>query len=113
MSSGKPVKSETSRTARPAPASAFRVPPVDTSSIPKPARPRAKSIRPVLSETEIKARAARRRPSGMVDTLENGSMRSTNEGEDTNIHQDGQKKDFRQEPAHTVWRANRGCPGGT
>ena len=56
MISGKPVSSETSRTAMPASAIAFAVPPVETSSMPKPASARAKSIRPVLSETDSSAR---------------------------------------------------------
>ncbi len=65
----KPVSSETSRTFSPASAMAFAVPPVDTSSTPWPARARAKSISPDLSETESRPRDAaqlvchgRRRP---------------------------------------------------
>jgi hypothetical protein len=42
------------------------VPPVDTSSTPKPARPRAKPARLVLSETESNARAGRRRSAGIA-----------------------------------------------
>ena len=41
------------------------VPPVDMSSILKPARPLANLARPVLSETEISARAGRRRSVGI------------------------------------------------
>ncbi len=56
MISGKPVSSETSRTAMPASAIAFAVPPVETSSMPKAVSARAKSTRPVLSETDSSAR---------------------------------------------------------
>src|SRR5262249_2067883 len=65
--SGKPVSSETSRTGRPASASALRVPPVETSSIPSPASARANSTTPDLSETEMRARETRRRRSVMMD----------------------------------------------
>src|SRR6202048_205687 len=58
--SGKSVSSETSLTFRPAAAIALAVPPVDTSSMPWPARARANSISPVLSETDNKARITRR-----------------------------------------------------
>ena len=44
----------------PAPAIAFVVPPVETSSMPWPANARANSTRPVLSETDNKARVTRR-----------------------------------------------------
>src|SRR5690348_409819 len=54
--SGKPVSSDTSRTARPASRRAFAVPPVETSSTPNPASTRAKSTRPVLSVTLSSAR---------------------------------------------------------
>src|SRR5512139_1371564 len=54
--SGKPVYSLTSITARPASRSALAVPPVESSSTPAPASARAKSTRPVLSETESRAR---------------------------------------------------------
>src|SRR5262245_57540819 len=63
--SGKPVSSETSRTARPASASALRVPPVETSSTFRAASARAKSTSPDLSETESRARATGRRRSVM------------------------------------------------
>src|SRR4029078_9069636 len=56
MISGKPVTVATSVTARPSPFSALAVPPVDTSSMPRAAKARAKSMRPVLSETERSAR---------------------------------------------------------
>src|SRR6266849_7742456 len=59
--SGKPVRSDTSRTLRPASASARAVPPVETSSTPKPASRRANSISPVLSDTEMRARKIGRR----------------------------------------------------
>ena len=59
--SGKPVRSETSRTFRPASAIALAVPPVETSSMPCSLSARANSISPVLSETESSARVMRRR----------------------------------------------------
>src|SRR5215831_6089823 len=55
--SGAPVKSPTSRTGTPAAASVRAVPPVDRISRPAALRPRASSTTPVLSETEISARA--------------------------------------------------------
>src|SRR5947209_5899744 len=58
--SGKPVSSETSFTLRPAAAIALAVPPVETSSTPCAASALANSIRPVLSETERRARVTRR-----------------------------------------------------
>src|SRR5664280_480048 len=58
--SGKPVSAATSMTSRPASFSALAVPPVDTSSTPKPASAVAKSMRPVLSDTDSKARTMRR-----------------------------------------------------
>src|SRR5580704_16581977 len=58
--SGKPVKSPTSSTFSPASLSVLRVPPVETSSMPKPDNARANSTTPVLSETEMSARDARR-----------------------------------------------------
>ena len=65
MISGKPVSSETSRTARPASRMAFALPPVDSSSTPRAASARASSIRPVLSETDSNARrTAMRSPAG-------------------------------------------------
>src|SRR5882672_2054718 len=51
-----PVNSETSVTSSPASRSAAAVPPVERISTPRPARPRAKSATPVLSETETSAR---------------------------------------------------------
>src|SRR5258706_3521538 len=56
MISGKPVYAETSRTAIPALRNACAVPPVDSSSTPRAARPRANSTRPCLSETDSSAR---------------------------------------------------------
>jgi hypothetical protein len=56
MISGKPVKSSIARTPSPASASAAAVPPVETSSTPSSARPRAKSTTPRLSETDSSAR---------------------------------------------------------
>ena len=49
--------SATSFTAMPASFSARAVPPVDRISTPRAASARAKSTRPVLSETEIRARS--------------------------------------------------------
>ena len=63
--SGKPVRSETSRTASPASASALAVPPVETSSTPRAASAWAKGTSPVLSETESRARDTRRRSEDM------------------------------------------------
>ena len=54
--SGKPVRSATSLTGRPKPAIAALVPPVETSSTPRPARVRATSSSPALSDNEIRAR---------------------------------------------------------
>ena len=53
--SGKPVWSATSVTARPASASSFAVPPVDSSLTPSALSSRANSSTPVLSETESRA----------------------------------------------------------
>src|SRR5436305_3506304 len=53
--SGKPVWSATSVTGRPASASSFAVPPVDSSFTPSACSARAKSTTPVLSETDSKA----------------------------------------------------------
>ncbi len=58
--SGKPVTSAMSMTARPASASALRVPPVEINSTPSAARACANSTRPVLSLTLSKARRIRR-----------------------------------------------------
>src|SRR5262245_4770341 len=54
--SGKPVTSATSSTFNPASASDLRVPPVETSSTPKPASALANSTSPVLSLTLTSAR---------------------------------------------------------
>src|SRR5271156_1798967 len=54
--SGKPVWADTSTTSMPALAIAAAEPPVDRISTPCRASPSASSIRPVLSETEIRAR---------------------------------------------------------
>src|SRR6266852_3370542 len=59
--SGKPVRSDTSRTLRPASVSARAVPPVEMSSMPKPSSRRVNSISPVLSDTEMRARKIVRR----------------------------------------------------
>src|ERR1700726_441452 len=64
--SGKPVRSLTSSTVRPASLSALRVPPVETNSMPWPASARANSTTPDLSETEMRARDARRRFSVII-----------------------------------------------
>src|SRR3954466_6159078 len=61
-----PVNSETSATSRPASRSAAAVPPVERISTPRPARPRAKSATPVLSETETSARRTLTAPSSTV-----------------------------------------------
>src|SRR5438552_6889534 len=53
--SGNPVWSATSVTGRPASASSFAVPPVNSSSTPSPCSSRANSRTPVLSETERRA----------------------------------------------------------
>src|SRR5690606_26320158 len=54
--SGEPVTSDTAVTGRPASRRCFAVPPVEISSMPSSARPRAKSTRPDLSDTESRAR---------------------------------------------------------
>src|SRR5690606_7237620 len=54
--SGKPVTSDTSRTARSASRRARAVPPVESSSTPRAASARARSTSPVLSETDSSAR---------------------------------------------------------
>ncbi len=54
--SGAPVNSLTSRTGTPPSSSAFAVPPVERISTPSFKRPRAKSSRPAMFETEIRAR---------------------------------------------------------
>src|SRR6185369_13080199 len=56
MISGKFVRLEIVRTSSPPSSSARAVPPVETSSTPSSASPRAKSTIPSLSETEIRAR---------------------------------------------------------
>src|SRR5215217_2461464 len=66
MISGKPVKSSIARTSRPASASSRAVPPVDTSSIPSPASPCAKSAMPRLSETDSSARRTRTSPGCVI-----------------------------------------------
>src|SRR5688572_29839245 len=72
MISGKPVKSSTGRTWRPASWSAVAVPPVEISSMPSSARPRAKSAIPVLSETDSTARAIRSSPGCVMRRLASG-----------------------------------------
>src|SRR5215204_3354670 len=64
--SGKPVRSDTSSTTRPASASARRVPPVETRATPRSASARAKGRRPVLSDTERSARVTRFRSLGIA-----------------------------------------------
>ena len=59
--SGNPVTSETSVTGTPAASRAARVPPVDRSTTPKAANASAKGTRPDLSDTEMSARATRRK----------------------------------------------------
>src|SRR6185312_2161311 len=70
--SGKLVISETSRTVRPASRSALAVPPVEISVTPCPARPLAKSISPVLSDTDSRAREILRRDMATAPTREAG-----------------------------------------
>src|SRR5262245_16952156 len=67
--SGKPVSSETSFTFSPAVAIALAVPPVEINSTPRAASALAKSISPVLSETDNSARATRRVVSVMGKVL--------------------------------------------
>src|SRR5579875_2884654 len=64
MISGNPVRSSIARTGMPASDSAAAVPPVETISIPRSARPRANSTMPVLSETDRSARAICGPPGG-------------------------------------------------
>src|SRR3954451_23418270 len=64
--SGNFVRSEISCTGSPASASALCVPPVETRAIPRSLKPRAKSTRPVLSDTERSARVTGFRSLGMV-----------------------------------------------
>src|SRR3954464_14256179 len=56
MISGKPVKSPIERIVSPTAPSSVAVPPVETSSTPRSARPCAKSMIPRLSETDSRAR---------------------------------------------------------
>src|SRR5690349_9720803 len=72
MISGKPVKSSIARTSRPASLSADAVPPVEISSTPSSASPRAKSTIPVLSETDSTARAIRTSPGCVTAPLASG-----------------------------------------
>ena len=62
--SGKPVISETSVTGIPAVAIALRVPPVEMISTPRAASAAAKSVRPVLSNTDSNARRSGTRSGG-------------------------------------------------
>src|SRR6185503_10514159 len=64
--SGKPVKSSIARTSRPDWRSATAVPPVETSSTPSSASPRAKSTIPRLSETDSSARRTLTSPGSVV-----------------------------------------------
>src|SRR5688500_12860355 len=66
MISGKPVKSSIARTSSPASVSSRAVPPVDTSSTPSPASPRAKSATPRLSDTDSSARRTRTSPGCVI-----------------------------------------------
>ena len=70
--SGKPVTAATSVTGRPASRSARAVPPVLTSSKPRATRPRPRSARPALSETESSAR----RGTGTLASAIAGSRRA-------------------------------------
>src|SRR5690606_20630054 len=64
--SGKPVASLTSLTGSPASRIARAVPPVDSSSMPRADSARARSTRPVLSETDSSARRTGRRSAVIV-----------------------------------------------
>src|SRR5918999_431925 len=66
MISGKPVRSSIGRTSRPASVSSRAVPPVEISSTPRPASPRAKSATPRLSETDSSARRTRTSPGCVI-----------------------------------------------
>ena len=66
MISGKPVKSSMARTSSPASRSSWAVPPVEISSMPSSARPRAKSTMPRLSDTDSSARRTRTAPGSVT-----------------------------------------------
>src|SRR4051794_11970275 len=72
MISGKPVTSSTGRTFSPAASSAAAVPPVEMSSTPSDASPRAKSWMPVLSETDSSARPTRTSPGCTIASIGRG-----------------------------------------
>src|SRR4051794_17153989 len=72
MISGKPVNSSIERTSRPPSRSAVAVPPVETSSTPRFARPRAKSTTPVLLETDSSARLMRTSPGCTMASIGRG-----------------------------------------
>lgn len=87
--SGKPVRSETSFTAVPAPSIAARVPPVETSSTPAAASAWAASIRPVLSETEISARLGTTRSGAGGKFGAAGTAQSPSKGSKENAQASG------------------------
>src|SRR5215218_2232186 len=66
MISGKPVKSSIGRTSRPSSASSRAVPPVEISSTPRSASPRANSAIPRLSDTDSSARRTRTSPGCVI-----------------------------------------------
>src|SRR3954453_20285810 len=72
MISGKPVNSSIGRTSSPVSCSAAAVPPVETSSTPSDASPRAKSWMPVLLETDSSARCTRTSPGCTIASIGRG-----------------------------------------
>src|SRR4051794_12321588 len=79
MISGKPVKSSIARTSKPPSRSAAAVPPVEMSSTPRLARPRAKSTTPVLLETDRSARFTRTSPGCTMASIGRGRYLDTDE----------------------------------
>src|SRR4051794_27864781 len=76
MISGKPVKSSIGRTSSPASRSVAAVPPVETSSTPSSASPRANSTMLVLSDTDRTARRTRTSPGCVMAVIAGGPYRS-------------------------------------
>src|SRR3954467_9621398 len=72
MISGKPVNSSIARTSSPASRRTAAVPPVETSSTPRPASPRANSTTPVLLETDSSARFTRTSPGWTMASIGRG-----------------------------------------
>src|ERR687887_965225 len=101
MISGNPVRSVIERTSRPASSSARAVPPVETSSTPSSARPRAKSTIPALSETEMSARRTLTSP-GAVGSV---AMRSAIGGNIDTARMFGiDAHGTRGDGAHRLWQ---------